>query len=226
MRMTSGSTAIARAMHSRCCWPPDRPSADLWRRSFTSSQRAALRRAFSTIAAQLSLRDAGDLGSVGHVVEDRLRERVRLLEDHADAASHLGDVDGLVVEVHAVEADLAADPRAADEVVHPVEATQHRRLAAARRPDQRGDLLAVDLHRHVVHSAVVAVVDHEVVDVEHDGAALERAGGPASSSAIEARSIVRSVLGVGSVSSGIGSTSSGIMTERERIWTSRTAPAR
>jgi hypothetical protein len=22
---TSGSTAIARAMHSRCCWPPDRP---------------------------------------------------------------------------------------------------------------------------------------------------------------------------------------------------------
>ena len=25
MRMTSGSTAIVRAMHSRCCWPPESP---------------------------------------------------------------------------------------------------------------------------------------------------------------------------------------------------------
>ena len=25
MRITSGCTAIVRAMHSRCCWPPERP---------------------------------------------------------------------------------------------------------------------------------------------------------------------------------------------------------
>ena len=29
MRMTSGSTASARAMHSRCCWPPERDDAGL-----------------------------------------------------------------------------------------------------------------------------------------------------------------------------------------------------
>ena len=28
IRITSGLTAIARAMHSRCCWPPDRPRAE------------------------------------------------------------------------------------------------------------------------------------------------------------------------------------------------------
>ncbi len=42
MRITSGFTAMVRAMHSRCCWPPDRltcPAAR--RRSFTSSHRPA-----------------------------------------------------------------------------------------------------------------------------------------------------------------------------------------
>ena len=41
---TSGSTARARAMHSRCCWPPERPRAFFFSRSFTSSQMAAPRR--------------------------------------------------------------------------------------------------------------------------------------------------------------------------------------
>src|SRR3546814_8519057 len=45
---TSGFSATARAMHSRCCWPPDRPSA-LWPSlSLTSSHSAAWRNACST----------------------------------------------------------------------------------------------------------------------------------------------------------------------------------
>ena len=48
MRMTSGSTASARAMQSRCCWPPESPSALSFRRPETSSQSAAWRSAFST----------------------------------------------------------------------------------------------------------------------------------------------------------------------------------
>src|SRR5207247_778056 len=47
-RRTSGSTARARAMHKRCCWPPESSYADLWRWSLTSSQSAACRRLFST----------------------------------------------------------------------------------------------------------------------------------------------------------------------------------
>ena len=51
MRITSGSTAIVRAMHSRCCWPPDMPKAFVFRRSLTSSHSAPLRSAVSTISS-------------------------------------------------------------------------------------------------------------------------------------------------------------------------------
>ena len=55
MSRTSGLTARARAMHRRCCWPPDRPRADFFRRSFTSSQMAAPRRDSSTISSSFTL---------------------------------------------------------------------------------------------------------------------------------------------------------------------------
>src|ERR1700760_354369 len=40
---TSGWTAIARAMHKRCCCPPDNPPPGLSIRSLTSSHRFAAR---------------------------------------------------------------------------------------------------------------------------------------------------------------------------------------
>ena len=55
---TSGLTATARAMHSRCCWPPERLSPLCLSLSFTSSHSAALRSAHSTrssISAGVSL---------------------------------------------------------------------------------------------------------------------------------------------------------------------------
>ena len=51
---TSGRTANARAMHRRCCWPPENPSAFFFRRSFISSQMAASRRLCSTMASRSS----------------------------------------------------------------------------------------------------------------------------------------------------------------------------
>ena len=39
---TSGFTAMVRAMHRRCCWPPESPSAEECSRSLTSFQMAAL----------------------------------------------------------------------------------------------------------------------------------------------------------------------------------------
>src|SRR5689334_8757943 len=49
MRTTSGSTAIVRAMHSRCACPPDKLRPDAFRRFFTSSHSAAWRSECSTI---------------------------------------------------------------------------------------------------------------------------------------------------------------------------------
>ena len=44
IKITSGLMAMARAMHNRCCWPPDKPSALECSRSFTSSHNAEARR--------------------------------------------------------------------------------------------------------------------------------------------------------------------------------------
>ena len=123
------------------------------------------------------LGDAGGAGAVGHVVVDRLGERVGLLEDHPDPAPDLDRVDLAVVEVDAVVVERALDPGDLDEVVHAVEAAQHRGLAAARRADEGGDLVLLDVELDVAHGPEVAVVDGQVVDVEDGGAVGGRAPG-------------------------------------------------
>ena len=47
----SGSVASARAMHRRCCWPPERLYAGWCRRSLTSFQSAASCSACSTLSS-------------------------------------------------------------------------------------------------------------------------------------------------------------------------------
>src|SRR5262249_20215555 len=60
----------------------------------------------------------------------------------------------------------AVHREAGDEVVHPVEAADERALAAARRADDRGDEVLVDLHRYVLHGRLAAVDRIEALDVE------------------------------------------------------------
>src|ERR1700736_4975246 len=50
MSHSAGAMAMARAMHSRCCCPPDRLMAGLFNRSFTSSHNCARRSALSAIS--------------------------------------------------------------------------------------------------------------------------------------------------------------------------------
>ena len=55
IRSTSGCTASALAIQSLCCWPPERPSADFFNLSFTSSKIAAPLRLSSTIWSSVRL---------------------------------------------------------------------------------------------------------------------------------------------------------------------------
>ena len=165
---------MARAMHSRCCCPPDSAVPLSWRRSLTSSHRPAR---FSDLlddrarARPCRTGEAVDARAVGDILEDRLGERIGLLEHHPDAGAQLNDVHVGAVDVLAVELDAAGHPGRRDGVVHPVEAAQEGRLAAARRADERGDAIVVDVDRDVLQRLLVAVEDADLV-----GAHLGRRG--------------------------------------------------
>ena len=89
--------------------------------------------------------------AVGDVLEDRHRERHRLLEHHADLAAQRGQ--RVVRRRGCSRRRAATSPRARlarIERVDAVEDAQQRRLAAARGADQRGDLLLRDVHVDVL----------------------------------------------------------------------------
>ena len=130
-------------MQSLCCWPPERPSALLFRRSLTSSQMAASR-------------------TVGYVVVDAHGEGVGLLEHHAYLLAQAGDVHVLAVDVLAVVEHLAVYLHALDEVVHAVEGLEKGALAAAGGADEGGYLVGGDLKADVLERVVLAVVEVEV----------------------------------------------------------------
>ncbi|SIQ65962.1 hypothetical protein SAMN05421641_11177 [Paracoccus thiocyanatus] len=167
---TSGWVATARAMQSRCCWPPDRPVPGSFSRSLTSFHSAAPRSDFSTISSS-SARLAGqavDARAIGHIVIDRLGKGVGFLEHHADAGTQLHRVDALVIDILAVQRDLALDPADVDGVVHAVQAAQEGRLAAARGADEGGDGLVQQVDIHVLDRVLVAIPDLNVAGRDLD----------------------------------------------------------
>ena len=166
-------------MQSRCCWPPESASALVFSRSLTSSQSAAPRSARSTRSSIVPVQ-AEHLRREGDVVVDRLRERVRLLEHHADPPPHLDRVDVARRRGPRRGRGSARRPCARDEVVHPVEAADERALAAAGRADHRGDQVAVDVEADAREREVRAVGDAEVVDPEDDFAASRPGASSAS----------------------------------------------
>src|SRR3954452_92757 len=96
IKSKSGSTAMARAMHRRCCCPPESDSPLVLSLSFTSSQSAAPRRACSTRSAQLP-RKRLSLKPNATFLKNTHRERIWLLEHHADRAAYRDGVDALRV---------------------------------------------------------------------------------------------------------------------------------
>ena len=147
-------------MHSRCCWPPESANADCLSLSLTSSHSAAWRERLLDDSSR-PLRRPVDARPERDVVVDRLRERVRLLEHHADAAPHLDRVDVAARRGRGRGTGAGRDTDApGDEVVHAVEGAQQRALAATRRPDQRGDAVAVHVESRRPSTATDARVAH------------------------------------------------------------------
>ena len=174
--MISGSTERARAIQRRCCCPPESPSALSSRRAHLVPQRRVAETALDELVALLGVAPVQQPGeqpgievavlfrTVGDVLADRLRERVRRLKHHPDPLPELDEVDPVLIDLLVVQLHRAVDPGGADPVVHPVETPEIRRLPAAGRADKRGDAPLGNLHRDVLQGVVVAVVDIEVLD--------------------------------------------------------------
>src|SRR5688500_13768365 len=126
-------------------------------------QRGAAQRGFDLVLERPPRALAPHAQAVGDVLEDRLGERVGLLEHHADAHAHLDRIHRGAEDVGVVgiQHDLPLVAVARVEVVHPVEAAQEGRFAAAGGPDQRGDLLVVDRHADALQRLERAVVEAE-----------------------------------------------------------------
>ena len=136
--MTFGCIASARAIATRCCWPPEswpgillrllgdaHPLEQLHRRA---PRPRALRQLAHLARRQ---RDVVEHGEV--------REEVELLEHHPRLAADLLDVADVVGQLDAVDDDAARVV-----LLEAVDAADHRRLARARRADDDDDLLAAD----------------------------------------------------------------------------------
>ena len=77
----------------------------------------------------------------GDVGIDRHRKRRGVLKHHADAAAQLPDVNLRAKDILAVEQHLSGQMLLRINAVEPIQNPQQRRLAAAGRPDQTGDLI-------------------------------------------------------------------------------------
>jgi hypothetical protein len=109
--------------------------------------------------------------AVGDVLEDRLRERVRLLEHHPDLASQRDHVGARRVHVLAVDLHRALDAGPDHDVVHPVQRAQKGALAAARRPDERGHQVGAHAERDARERLLGPVVEVQRLDVDLQGRA-------------------------------------------------------
>jgi hypothetical protein len=101
-----------------------------------------------------------------HVVADRQRQRVGPLEHHADLPPHLDARRFGRVDVVAQHADGARRRHVAEPLVDAVAAAQQRRLAAARRADQRRHDAGLDLQVDLEQRLELAVPEVEVLDLD------------------------------------------------------------
>ncbi len=164
---TPGSVAMARAMHRRCCCPPESERPLSLSLSLTSSHSAAARRDFLDAAGLVAL-VAVEAQAEGDVVIDAGGEWVWLLEDHADEAPHGDGVDVGGVDVLAAIVHVAFEAEATNEIVHPVEAAQNSAFAAARGADEGRDRVLLYRDGCIADCLEVAVEEFLDVDVDSD----------------------------------------------------------
>src|SRR5262245_53044422 len=102
-----------------------------------------------------------------HVAVDAHRERIRLLENHPDVAAHRDRIDPACVNVLAAEQNLPFEAEAPDEVIHPVDTSKSRALAASGRANKSGDGVPRDFQGNVAKRLELAVIEFRDLAVDY-----------------------------------------------------------
>ena len=100
--------------------------------------------------------------TVCHVVIDRKRKRIRLLEHHADLFAQIDDIDVWRIDVLIFKSKASGNRHVLEQIVHAVDAAQIRRFAAAGRSDQGRDLIFMKVHADAVQGFFFAVIKMHV----------------------------------------------------------------
>src|SRR5204863_264048 len=108
-------------------------------------ERGLLECALDSLLERSLLLHTADAKPVRDVVEDGFRKRVRLLEHHPHAPPHENGIDVRAVDRLSVELDVTGRDDAFDRVVHSIEASKERALAAPARSDEREHLVRADV---------------------------------------------------------------------------------
>ncbi len=163
---TGGLYTSARAIATRCCWPPESWCG----RRFARLPRPRFCRACVTRDSMSARRGGAQAQSVGDVVEHGAvgPQRVRL-EHETQVALFDRQVDAALAVVEHVVADRDAAARG---LLEARDRAQQGGLAAARGTEQRHHLSRREAHRHALQDRVVAVLQVQVLNDEiiHAGA--------------------------------------------------------
>jgi hypothetical protein len=124
------------------------------------------KRPFDDLVELVTTADTTHPGAVVDVLSDGHGKRVAFLEDHPDPLAQQLQVHPGSIDLLALDQDSAIDANTLDHVVHPVETTQKRGLATARRTDECGDLVSRDLQIDLLQGLDLAVVKVEVLGRE------------------------------------------------------------
>ncbi len=143
--MISGSRARTRAIHSLCCCPPESRRAELDSGPSPHPRGPQPAGTSSTISSsRLFLADPLEAGPIGHILEDRKREGGGQVEDHPHPPAQLRKGNLRIIDLLAVDEDLAGVVRPEDQIGETVHALEQGRLPAPGRAQDGEDLIGPD----------------------------------------------------------------------------------
>ena len=148
--MIFGFMQSARAIATRCCWPPESWPGYLSACSGIFTRLQIMHRdLLGLLLRHLAHPDRRQRAVLQH---GEMRKQVEVLEHHADFAAHLVDLLEVVGQLDAVDDDAALLV-----LLQPVDAADHGRLAGAGRPADHDALAARDAQIDVAQHVEVAV---------------------------------------------------------------------